>query len=278
MLDFYILEQFVAYYHTGTLIEAAEQLHISQSTLTRSMQHLESEFGVPLFVRTKNSITLTEAGRMAAADAEMILRQCDNMLHRVQDFDKKSRTIMIGACAPVPVTHAVQRLTRLFPSAAISSELKGIPDLLTGLEENSYQLIILPYTPKEPDMLSIPLCTEHLYFYLHKKHRFAKKKSLKVSDMNGENMLLFQDIGFWHDLVVEKMPDSRFLLQSERYSFVELIRNSTMPAFSTDSAPYDQSITDRVKVAIEDEQFNVTYYLVGKKGITAPIDFNLLLQ
>ena len=89
--------------------------------------------------------------------------------------------------------------------------------------------------------------------------------------MNGENMLLFQDIGFWHDLVVEKMPDSRFLLQTERYSFMELIENSTMPVFTTDYS-FD-SISDadpslagsRVEVPIIDPEFNVSYYLVCRK-------------
>lgn len=47
-------------------------------------------------------------------------------------------------------------------------------------------------------------------------------------------MLLFQEIGFWHDLVKEKMPHSQFLLQSERYPFMELIENSTLPSFTTD--------------------------------------------
>ena len=72
MLELHILEQFVTFYHVGTLVETAEQLHISQSTLTRGMQRLEEEFGVPLFVRTKNSISFTEAGKMAASDAEMV--------------------------------------------------------------------------------------------------------------------------------------------------------------------------------------------------------------
>ena len=78
-------------------------------------------------------------------------------------------------------------------------------------------------------------------------------------------MLLFQDIGFWHDLVIEKMPDSRFLLQSERYSFLELVRNSTMPSFTTDAAQYQQPDDERVRVPIEDGEFNVTYQLVCKK-------------
>lgn len=262
MPDLHILEQFVTFYHIGTLSEAAERLHISQSTLTRSMQKLEAEFAVPLFLRTKNSIALTEAGKIAAADAELILRQCETMISRVRDFDRRSRTILIGACAPVPVTGVTERLTGLFPSATISSELKGIPALLAGLSDQTYQLIILPYAPETPGLSSAALCSEQLFFFLHRKHRFARRKSLSIAEMNGENMLLFQDIGFWYDLVTEKMPDSRFLVQSERYSFVELIRNSTMPAFSTNAASFAQPVADRVQIAIADPEFHVTYHLV----------------
>ena len=93
MTDLKTLEQFVTFYHTGTLREAAQKLHISQSTLTRGMQKLEAEFGVPLFTRTGNSIALTETGRLAAEDAAHLLRQYTDMLRHVQDFDRKKHTI-----------------------------------------------------------------------------------------------------------------------------------------------------------------------------------------
>lgn len=262
MIDFHILKQFVTFYHTGTLIEAAEILHISQSTLTRSMQKMESEFGVPLFVRTKNSIALTDAGKMAATDAEMILRQCENMLYRVQDYDRRNRTIMVGSCAPIPILNVVQTLTSIFPNATILSELNRNSDLLEGLQRNNYQLIILPYRPEDEALHSIPLCAEQIFFCLHKSHRFAHRKSLSTAEMNGENMLLFQDIGFWHDLVASKMPNSRFLVQSERYSFMELAANSTMPFFTTEAAGNTHIEIDRVRVSIKDPEFKVIYYLV----------------
>ena len=264
MINFNVLEQFVAFYHTGTLVETAEQLHISQSTLTRSMQKLESEFGVSLFSRTKNSITLTEAGKMAATDAESILHQCKNMLYRVQDYDRRNRTIYIGACAPIPITEVAQSLTNLFPSAAISSELGSVSDLMTGLLENKYQLIILPAKAEDGGLYSIPLCKEQILFCLHKNHRFAKQKSLSTAEMNNENMLLFQDIGFWHDLVKEKMPDSKFLMQTDRYNFMELAENSTMPFFTTELAEYAHTEKDRIRIPIEDPEFTVTYHLVCK--------------
>lgn len=42
-------------------------------------------------------------------------------------------------------------------------------------------------------------------------------------------MLLMPDIGFW-SFVLEKMPDSRFLTQNDRYSFQELVQASSLPA------------------------------------------------
>lgn len=79
-------------------------------------------------------------------------------------------------------------------------------------------------------------------------------------------MLLFSEIGFWHDIVTEKMPDSRFLIQSERYSLEELIVNSVLPCFATDLASGNSPLPEnRVCIPITDQEVNVTYYLVCKK-------------
>ena len=96
MVDYHILQQFVTFYEAGTLRETAEKLHISQPTLTRNMQKLEEIFEVPLFVRTKNSISLNETGKIAAEDARMLLKQTENMLRHARDFDRTNRMIMLG--------------------------------------------------------------------------------------------------------------------------------------------------------------------------------------
>lgn len=269
MVDYNILEQFVTFYQTGTLCETAKKMHISQPTLTRNMQKLEAEFEVPLFHRTKNSISLNETGILAAEDAEMLLKQTKNMLRHARDFDRKNKTITLGSCTPVYIPELIRRITEIYPSTAISSETKSISQLLEGVKNGSYQLILLPFCPENDELSCRKWGEEHLSFLLPKRHRFARRKSLSVSEMNGENMLLFQDIGFWHDLVVEKMPDSRFLVQTERYTFMELIENSTMPVFTTDycrnTLPETLPAMARVEVPITDPEFNVSYYLVCKK-------------
>ena len=65
MFELYQLEQLLAVSECGTLSQAAEQLHLSQSALSRSMQRLEAELQVTMFTRQKNWIELNECGRMA---------------------------------------------------------------------------------------------------------------------------------------------------------------------------------------------------------------------
>ena len=72
MLDLSDLYQFVTYADCGTLSAAADKLHISQPTLTRTMHDVEDAFGVPLFHRGKNRIELTATGKVAVEQARSL--------------------------------------------------------------------------------------------------------------------------------------------------------------------------------------------------------------
>ena len=60
MVDLYELKQLTAFADLGTLHRVAEEFHLSTPSITRSMQHLEQYFGVPLFTRGKNRIELND--------------------------------------------------------------------------------------------------------------------------------------------------------------------------------------------------------------------------
>lgn len=53
MIELYELRQFAAFASAGTLLEAAEVLHLSQPALSRNMKKLEEDLGIPLFIRKK---------------------------------------------------------------------------------------------------------------------------------------------------------------------------------------------------------------------------------
>jgi DNA-binding transcriptional LysR family regulator len=235
------------------------------------MKKAEEVFGLPLFDRTKNSIRLNENGKLAAEEIRLLLKQTDEMIARVREYDRAHRTIAIGTAAAVQLPEMVGRLSRAFPEKAITTELKLPEELVEGLDHNTYQMIILPYDPtggkgRDDRYCAQKIGEEHLMFLLPKKHKYSRRKFLTLKEMNGENFLLYSEVGFWAKIVHEKMPDSRFLVQSERYSFAELIANSVLPCFATDLSMRNTGpFKDRTAVPIEDPEVNVTYYLVCRK-------------
>lgn len=267
MIELYQLEQLTAFAKHGTLSKAADELHMSQPTLTRSMQKLESEFGVSLFMRSKNRLEFNENGILAAEYAQKVLDQAQNMLDKVRSFDRASHTISIGSCAPMPLITAVQNAARLYPGMTISSECKDCEPLVEGLRTGLYQIITLPYQPDDESMVSMKSGTETLFFALPPTHRFADRDGLYMGEMDGENMLLYEDIGFWRSLPEEKMPHSRFLVQNERFAFEELIASSVLPCFISDvTIASDGEPKDRVVIPVLDPEASVSYYTVCLKS------------
>lgn len=274
MLEISQLEHLLVFAKYGTLSKAAEELHISQPSLSRTMQQIEAELGVSLFERQKNRLALNENGFLAVEYAQKVIDQLGDMVFRVRAFDRMNRTISIGSCAPIPGAQLVKKLRQCYPDMTISSEIKTTAQLQSGLMQSTYQFIILPAAEgAQPDMsglsdscAAVPLSAEHLMFALPKDHPKADARSLHLSDINGQNMIVMPNLGFWREVIDEKMPDSRFLVQTDRVSFEELIQASVLPYFTTDLAIDDYPHPhDRVFIPISDPEVNVTFYFVTKE-------------
>lgn len=271
MIDLHELRQFTAFADCGTLSEASKILHLSQPALSRSMKNLEADLGIPLFVRRKNKLELNENGKYVLTLARELLTDADSLVLKARIFDRRSRTISLGVCAPAPSWLIAPLLSSLYPDRLLQTEITDDDKLLSGIADGSYQLIVLPYRPDGGQYFVKECGRETLMFALPKEHRFARRKSLSFSEMNGENMLLMNDIGFWNFVQTEKMPDSRFLTQTDRFSFVELLKTSVLAAFTTDLAgkyldtDKDLSGIERVNISISDPEASVTYYLTCRK-------------
>lgn len=264
MFELYQLEQLLAVADCGTLSNAAEQLHVSQPAIIRSMQRLEAELQVTLFHRQKNKIELNENGWMAVEYARKIMEQAQDMVSRIQAFDRSRRTILVGSCAPAPLWSIPPLLSDLYPDMTISSEIRENEALLQGLYDDVYQLIILPYPVEKAGIACVKYGEEHLFFSLPPAHPLSGSKALYMKDLGGETMLLRNRLGFWRALTDKKMPDTRFLEQ-EDVAFNELVKFSALPSFTTDVAlRREGAAPNRINIPILDEEANVTYYCLYK--------------
>ena len=160
MLDLNELEQLTAFADLGTLSKTADALHISQPTLTRTMQHIEETFGVPLFIRGKNRITLNETGQKAVAYARQLLADAQNTIEQIRSYDRKLHTIAVESCAPAPLWTLLPRLAEKYPEQTISSKLVPIPDIIQNVKNGACQMGILPFFTKDDTLDCTPFLRE----------------------------------------------------------------------------------------------------------------------
>lgn len=265
MLDLSQLEQLAAFERLGTLAKVAEEFHISTPSVTRSMQRLEESFGAPLFVRGKNRLELTETGKLAAEYSRRLLREADDAVSRVRAFEARRRTIVVRSCAPAPLWELLHLLSEAYPERTLASDICRNEEVQAAWESGACDAAILPF----PTEGARPFMEEHLFVCVPPEHELARHSSLTFSEINGFNFLLRSELGFWDVLCHEKMPASKFLVQTDPAVFDELVRASSLPCFTTD---YGQrrlmkAYPGRVNLPLTDREANVVFYLSGKKTV-----------
>lgn len=261
MFELIQLEQLLAIDKYETLSKASEKLLISQPALSRSMQRLEYELQVSLFTRQKNKITFNENGKLALEYAKKIIDTSLEMKERLQAFDRSQHTISIGSCAPAPMWKLVPEVSRFFSDITIHSEIKSLEELLNGLNENIYQIIITTGEINLPGIITQEYCHEQLYVSLPPAHPLAEHKTLSLSVLNGQSVLIFSNIGLWYDLCKSKMPDSMFLVQEELTALDELRRSSALPSFATNLTSRRHNNENRILIPLTDPEVNITFYV-----------------
>ena len=80
------LKAFITVANSGSFSESAEQLHLTQSAISKRIDQLEHQIGKKLFDRIARQVTLTEAGTELLPRALRILQEYENALQAINDL------------------------------------------------------------------------------------------------------------------------------------------------------------------------------------------------
>ena len=266
MLNLDELKQFAAFAQLGTLSKVAEAFHISTPSVTRAMQRVETEFGVAVFARGKNRIELNETGRIAAQQAEKLLQEAESAVRQVRAFDQRRHTIVVKSCAPAPLWELLRKLSVEQPEKMISSSIGSNDEALSALKEGDCDMAILSFPIEGAEVCM----RERLFVCVPESHELARHESLTFTQINGFNFLLRSELGFWDTLCREKMPASKFLVQTDEDVFNELVNASSLPCFTTDYyTDRARRYPGRVHIPLTDSEADVTFYLKRKACLSS---------
>ena len=119
---------------------AAQELYLSQSTLSLQVAKLEKELGVTLFYRTTRTVHLTEAGEEFVKSAGDILRNIRLLSQNMSAYGGLMRgTLTIGAISSLEAIHFSEMLASfysLYPSLNIDLQEEGSITLIEMLRSH----------------------------------------------------------------------------------------------------------------------------------------------
>ncbi|MBB4956054.1 DNA-binding transcriptional LysR family regulator [Agrobacterium vitis] len=123
MMDLRQLRYFVAVAKERNFTRAAQMLHIAQPPLSRQIQLLEEQLGVPLLVRKSRPVRLTEAGKL-------FYEQSLQILGRVEQMQAATRRVGLNQNCVLSIGFVASTL------------YGGLPSLVRKLRENAPELDI----------------------------------------------------------------------------------------------------------------------------------------
>lgn len=113
------LRYFVTVAQELSVTRAAHRLHISQPALSRQIRDLELEIGVELLVRSPNSITLTEAGKVFFNECKIILRRTEDAVEKVRLKSNANKTVIRVGFAATPAVEILNHACRFFNNSIL---------------------------------------------------------------------------------------------------------------------------------------------------------------
>lgn len=264
MIEYYLLEQLIAFADNGTLSKAAQALHISQPALSRSMHKLEALVGVPLFTRSKSHIELNQYGVIAVNVTRQAVIANQRIIPTVTEAYMNAHTIKIIGTSTIAINRLINRCQGLFPSTTITSSLINAQQIQALLINQAYNLAATHQAIHDPQFVCQPFFKEKLMISIPKNHPLATKQSISFNDLDGVNILAHAGAGFWVALCQKQIPHPQLIVQDKMQTLAQLVHASTLPVFNSNQTHYDDP--DRVNIPIRDKEATATYYLICLKN------------
>lgn len=185
------LRSFHAVARTGGFTGGARLLHISQPTVTTQVRFLEQTYGIELFYRRGHKVALTPLGEQLYAITQKIFALEGETLHLLSDSGKlKSGHLRVGAVGPFHVTEMLAEFNKRYPDMQVSVRVGNSESVLQTLVNYETDVAVLAQFSNDPRFHFVPYRRHPVVIFVHRSHRFAGRKSLRIRDLQGEEMIL----------------------------------------------------------------------------------------
>lgn len=275
------LQYFVKVARKQHVTQAAEELHVAQSAVSRQIHQLEEELGVQLFVQKGRNLQLTSVGKLFLSRVEGIITDLERAVNEIHEYlDPECGEIRVGFphslgiyLLPTVVAH----FRKDYPNVKFRLRQGTFNSLIRDVVKGEIDLaFISPFPDKHEHVTGELLLNEELFAIIPKGHVLAEYQSIRLEQLKDEYFVMFSEEYSLRSIVIDACAKAGFKPQvgfegEETDTIRGLVAAGMGVSLLPEMALTEISELQPVKIRVTEPQVTRSIGLVHRKGEKLPL-------
>ena len=187
------LKVFEAAARHGSFTRAAEELFLTQPTVSMQIKQLTKSVGLPLFEQVGKKLYLTQAGKELFVTCRQIFENIAQFEMKIADL-KGLKQGQLRLAVITTAKYIIPRLLgpfcQLYPGIDISLQVTNHEYILERMTNNLDDLYIMSQIPEHPDVNFEPLLENPLVVFAPLNHPLSREKNIPIERLGEEPFIM----------------------------------------------------------------------------------------
>ncbi|KKI90996.1 LysR family transcriptional regulator [Bacillus sp. SA1-12] len=184
------LEYFRTVARLEHMTEAAGVLHVTQSSLSKTIQRLEEDLGVSLFDRSGRKLRLNEFGRSFLQRVERALFELEEGKREIVDLTSADYgTLALGVNTAYMLPDILHRFREIRPQVQFYVQQLGTHEMEIRVKKGEVDFCLSSPPIQGSELVCDIVFQEQIYVIVPTTHRFANRDRVRLSELKEERFV-----------------------------------------------------------------------------------------
>ena len=176
----------------GSITRAAEEVHLTQPSVSMQVKSLEEKIGLPLTEQIGKSLILTRAGKEVAAASRDVLERLGEMRRTLEDMHQVVAgplSISAVSTAKYILPQLLGSFKRRYPAVEPRLQFTNRETVLARMARSADDLYIMGQTPHDKTVIAEPFSSNVIVFVARPDNPLAGKKNISLAQIAQERVI-----------------------------------------------------------------------------------------
>ncbi|CAH1191983.1 HTH-type transcriptional regulator GltC [Paenibacillus allorhizoplanae] len=184
------LQYFITVARLEHMTEAAQSLHVTQSSLSKTIQRLEEDLGVPLFDRIGRNLRLNEFGSRFLQRAERALFELEQGKQELSDLSSPEHgALELAVTAASTLPNILRAFRKKRPHLQFHVQMLSTQEMVTLLHRGEVDFCLSSPPVQGDDIECQIVCKDPILLAVPLGHRLAGRTSVSLSELRNESFV-----------------------------------------------------------------------------------------